>query len=76
MMRYIRESLKPTDGLVLVGPTSRLVASDREAQRGADVLSAQLAVDDLRKADFHITDLNLSHCAYSQDSRRRNQLSK
>ena len=41
MLRHIRESLKPTGRLVLVQPTSRLVAPDREAQRGA-MLSAQL----------------------------------
>jgi FkbM family methyltransferase len=57
MLRHIRESLKPTGRLVLVEPTSRLVASDREAQRRADVLSAQLAEDDLRKAGFHIAEL-------------------
>jgi hypothetical protein len=57
MLRHIRESLKPTGRLVLVEPTSRLAAANREAQRKADVLSAQLAEDDLRKAGFHIAEL-------------------
>ena len=57
MLGHIRESLKPTGRLVLVEPTSRLVAPNREAQRAADVLSAQLAEDDLRKAAFHIAEL-------------------
>ncbi len=57
MLCHIYESLKPTGRLVLVEPTSRLVAPDREAQRRADVLSAQLAEDDLRKAGFHIAEL-------------------
>jgi hypothetical protein len=57
MLRHIRESLKPTGRLVLVEPTSRLIAPDREAQRKADMLSAQFAEDDLRKAGFHIAEL-------------------
>jgi precorrin-6B methylase 2 len=57
ILRHIRESLKPTGRLVLVEPTSRLVAPEREAQRRADMLSAQLAEDDLRKAGFHIAEL-------------------
>lgn len=57
MLRHIRESLKPTGRLVLVEPTSRLVAPDREAQRAADKLSAHFAEDDLRKAGFHIAEL-------------------
>lgn len=57
MLRHIRDSLKPTGRLVLVEPTSRVVAANREAQRAADVLSAQLAEDDLRKAGFHIAEL-------------------
>jgi FkbM family methyltransferase len=57
MLRHIRESLKPSGRLVLVEPTSRIVAPDREAQRKSDVLSAQLAEDDLRKAGFHIAEL-------------------
>jgi len=57
MLRHIRESLKPSGRLVLVEPTSRLVAPDREAQWKSDVLSAQLAEDDLRKAGFHIAEL-------------------
>jgi precorrin-6B methylase 2 len=57
MLRHIRESLKPTGRLVLVEPTSRLVAPNREAQRAADVLSAQIVEDDLRKAGFHIAEL-------------------
>ena len=57
MLRHIHESLKPTGRLVLVEPASRFVAPDREAQRRADMLSAELAEDDLRKAGFHIAEL-------------------
>jgi precorrin-6B methylase 2 len=57
MLGHIRESLKPTGRLILVEPTSRLVAPDRAAQQSADVLSAQLAEDDLRAAGFHVAEL-------------------
>jgi predicted methyltransferase len=57
MLQHICESLKPTGRLVLVEPTSRLVSPDRELQRKGDVLSAQLAENDLRKAGFQIADL-------------------
>lgn len=56
MLQHIRESLKPTGRLVLVQPTSRLVAPGREAPRGA-MLAAQLVEVDLRKAGFHIAEL-------------------
>jgi FkbM family methyltransferase len=57
MLRHVRESLKPTRRLVLIEPTSRLVAPDRRAQRDADVLSAELAENDLRAAGFHVAEL-------------------
>ena len=57
MLRHVREALKPDGRLVLVEPTSRLVAPDRPAQREADVLSAELAERDLRAAGFHVAEL-------------------
>ena len=58
ILQHIHESLKPAGRLVLVEPTSRLVAPDRESQQKADLLSAQLAEDDLRKTGFHIAELH------------------
>ena len=57
MLRHIFVSLKPTGRLVLVEPTLRFVVPDRNAQRKAEVLSAQFAEDDLRKAGFQIAEL-------------------
>jgi len=57
MLRHLRESLKPTGKLVLVEKTSQRIALDQGAQRGEAGLKAQLAEDDLRKAGFHIAEL-------------------
>ncbi len=57
MLAHIRDALKPTGRLVMMEPTSRLVAPDRRAQRDADVLAADLAESDLRSAGFHVAEL-------------------
>ena len=57
MLAHMRDALRAAGRLVMVEPTSRTVPLNRSAQRDADVLSGQLAEDDLRTAGFQVAEL-------------------